>query len=124
MNEDEYKREKRRQRALERLGTTKPKCIYCEESDPHCLELHHLPDRTYGDDTVIVCRNHHRKLSNMQKGHPKQIGSPPDPLECIAHFLLCLADFFELLIEKLRESGDKLISEVSVRSESQGCDNE
>lgn len=124
MNENEYKREKRRQKAFERLGTNNPKCICCEEIDPHCLELHHLPDRAYGDDTVIVCRNHHRKLSNMQKGHPEQIGAQPDPLECIAHFLLCLADFFELLIKKLREHGDKLIAEVRVRSETQRHDDE
>jgi hypothetical protein len=107
--EAELRREARRQRAIERLGIANPKCLYCNVTDPLLLERHHLAGQGYDNDTVIVCRNHHRKLSDLQKDHPKKIAEPPDTLEIIAHFLLGLADFFELLIEKLREFVGQLI---------------
>jgi hypothetical protein len=46
------------------------------------LERHHIAGRTFGDENVPVCRNCHRKLSDLQKDHPPHIGAPPDPLEC------------------------------------------
>lgn len=107
--EAELNRDARRQRALERLGVPNPRCIHCGEDDPLVLERHHLPGQTFGDDTVIVCRNHHRKLSDAQKDHPGKIQDPPDKLEAIAHFLLGLVDLFELLIQKLREFAQYLI---------------
>src|SRR5579872_5605646 len=101
--------EARRQRAIERLGTKNPKCLYCPESDPIVLERHHLAGRDYDEATVIVCRNCHRKLSDRQKDHPEKIADPPDALEVIAHFLLGLANLFEFLIEKFREFAAQLL---------------
>ena len=109
MDEVESQRERRRLRALERLGPDRPRC-HCGEDNPHCLEQHHIAGRAYNDETVIVCRNCHRKLSDRQKDHPKGTGTAPDPLECIGRFLLGLADLFELLIAKLREFGTDLIA--------------
>lgn len=108
--DSELNRNIRRQRAFERLGVTNPRCIYCGEDDPLVLERHHLAGQTYGEDTVIVCRNCHRKLSDSQKEHPDKIQDPPDKLEAIAHFLMGLADLFELLIRKLREFARDLIN--------------
>jgi hypothetical protein len=108
-NETELRREARRQRAIERLGTKNPACIYCGENDSLVLERHHLAGRDYDEGTVIVCRNHHRKLSDRQKDHPDKIAETPDALEVIAHFLLGLADLFEFLIGKLREFASQLI---------------
>ncbi len=107
--ETEIRREARRQRAVERLGTKDPRCIYCGESDPLVLERHHLAGRAFDEGTVIVCRNHHRKLSDRQKDHPEQITEIPDSLEIIAHFLQGLADLFEFLVAKLREFAGQLI---------------
>ena len=101
--EREIRRDARRRRALERLGTENPKCVFCPETDPLALELHHLEGQAFGNTMVIVCRNCHRKLSDRQKDHPEIIADPPDALESIAHFLLGLADLFELLVKKLRE---------------------
>lgn len=101
--------EARRQKRLERMGAAKPRCLYCGENDDRCLEAHHIGARRYDPDTVIVCRNCHRKLSDMQRDHPKPVANPPGLEECVAHFLLGLADLFELLIRKFREFADKLL---------------
>ena len=44
-------------------------CIVCTESDPRCLELHHIAGRGFAPDCVIACRNCHAKLSDMQRDH-------------------------------------------------------
>lgn len=106
--ETEINREARRQRAIERLGVKNPRCIHCGEDDPLVLECHHLSGQAFGKETIVVCRNHHRKLSDSQKDHPSKIQDPPDRLEVIAHFLLGVADLFELLIRKLREFAQDL----------------
>ncbi len=107
--EAELRRAARRERAFERLGTRNPRCIYCDVTDPLLLERHHVAGREHGNDTVIVCRNHHRQLSDLQKEHPEKIGDPSDTLESIAHFLLGLADLFEFLIDKFREFAGQLL---------------
>ena len=107
--EAELRRAARRERAYERLGIRSPKCVRCGETDPLVLEKHHLAGQGYASDTVIVCRNCHRKLSDLQKDHPEKIGDPSDALEIIAHFLLGLADLFEFLIDKFREFAGELL---------------
>lgn len=111
--------ERRKQSALERLGTNDPKCIYCDESDWRCLELHHIAGKKNDRTTVIVCRNCHRKLSDLQKDHPPQNEVPKDALEAIGFFLLGLADLFALLIEKLRDFGNELIERAKSTTSAQ-----
>lgn len=112
MNNEQLAREHRKRRRLERLGTNNPACTICGETESLCLELHHIAQHGYGDDTVIVCRNCHRKLSDKQKDHPAPVSNAPSMVECIAHFLLGLADFLILLASKLREHGLYLIEEA------------
>lgn len=102
-------KETRKQNRLERLGSNNPACVLCGENDDRALELHHIAGKAYDDELVPVCRNCHRKLSDDQKDHPKQICKPPTNPEIIGHFLLGLADLFALLVEKLREFGNCLI---------------
>lgn len=109
MNDHEKEQERRRQKALERLNTNNPVCVLCGETDWRCLELHHIAAKPFDGTLAIVCRNCHRKLSDMQKDHPEPMGPSPDPFDCIGHFLLGLADLFALLVEKLREFGRDLI---------------
>jgi hypothetical protein len=106
--DDDYNSERRRQKALERLGTNKPKCVFCNESNPHCLERHHIPGRGFGDEVVIVCRNCHRKLSNSQKGHSSKINDPPSLDERVEHFLDGGADFLVVLADSLRKYAREL----------------
>jgi hypothetical protein len=110
MNDRELKLERRRQRALERLGTNNARCTFCPCNDPLALELHHIAGRGYDDELVIVCRNCHRGLSDGQKDHPPRKNDPPSDAERIGHFLLGLADLLELLVKRLREFATKLFA--------------
>ena len=105
----DYDSERRRQKALERLGTNNPRCAICGETDPHCLELHHPGGKANTDETVIHCRNCHRKVEIYRNDHPAQIDTPPDLAERAGHFLLGLADVLVLLVEQLRRLGRELI---------------
>jgi hypothetical protein len=112
LSETEMRRETRRQKALDRLGTDHPRCRRCTEDDPFCLELHHLEGEPFGETLIVLCRNCHRKLSDLQKDHPAQIGKQPTADERIGHFLLGLADLFVLLAIKLKEFGEYLIEQA------------
>ena len=109
----EIRHEIRRQRALDRLGTNTPRCTHCGECNPHCLEAHHIAGKAFDDETVIVCRNCHRKLSDEQKDHPGRASTPPDPLDRMGHFLLGLADLFRMLVGRLEEFGRDLIARAA-----------
>lgn len=118
-------REGRHQNALDRLGTEHPRCRTCLESDPRCLERHHLAGEAFGDDQVIECRNCHRKLSDDQCDHPDAINpNAPDFSEQLAHFLLGLGDFLALLAERLKEFGKRLLEQISPNAENMGVNHE
>ena len=108
MDKLELNRERRRQRALERLGSNNPRCVICGCDDPLALELHHLAGQAFGDDLAPVCRNCHRRLSDYQKDHDIGQASPAGEIEPIRRFLLGLADLFEMLVKRLREFAAKL----------------
>lgn len=109
MNTTEKAKEARKQKRLETLGSNHPVCVACGEDSWQCLEQHHIAGQAYGDDLCNVCRNCHRKLSDSQLDHPKPSSKTPTTPECIGHMLLCLADFFALLVERLKEFGNYLI---------------
>ncbi|MGO9682251.1 MAG: hypothetical protein ACLPTZ_06600 [Beijerinckiaceae bacterium] len=108
MNDIELRRERRRQRALERLGSNNPRCVICGFDEPLALELHHLAGQAFGDDTVPVCRNCHRRLSDYQKDHAIGQANPLGDIEPIRRFLLGLADLCEMLVKRLRDFAAKL----------------
>lgn len=108
---DQYRlpQQARRQKALERLGYSEPRCGVCGEDDPRCLEAHHPAGRAYDPTTGLVCRNCHRKLSDVQLDHPGKLSDPPSFDERLGHFLLGLADFLTLVIERLQSFAKELI---------------
>lgn len=115
LSEADMQRETRRQKAFDRLGTDHPICACCGETDWRCMELHHLEGKDYGKTLVCICRNCHRKLSDMQKGHAQsaKFGERPTNVECIGQFLQGLADLLIMLAEKLWEYGAYLIEQAS-----------
>jgi hypothetical protein len=94
-----------------RLGTRTPVCICCGETDPFCLELHHLAGRQHHEDVVIVCRNCHRKLTNQQHDHtlPGVTGGAGS-LADEGRYLLGLADLYARLVPTLRKFAEHLIA--------------
>lgn len=109
----------RLERTLERLGTRTPRCIHCGDDRPHCLEAHHIAGRKFDDDTVIVCRNCHRDLSDVQKDHPRQQTNELHIAERIGHYLLGLADLLRLVVERFEEFGRALI-ELAIQCQTAG----
>ena len=109
-------RERRRQRALERLGTNNPRCPFCGIDEPLVMELHHVAGRAFDDLEVPVCRNCHRVLSDWQKDHPPQRGNPPGEVERAAHFLDGVADLLELLVRWFREHAKTLLAAATPTS--------
>ena len=120
MDKRELNRERRRQRALERLGTNDPRCVVCGYDDPLALELHHVAGHDFGDELAIVCRNHHRPLSDYQKDHPHQRDEKPNQIERTVHFLEGLADLFELLVKWLRDHATKLLATTQTSHTTKG----
>ena len=113
MKDEEYKRERRRLNALDRLNDHEPRCVVCGEDDWRTLEYHHIAGRAFDAATAILCRNCHRKVSDDQKDHPERISRPPSPAERVAHFLLGLADLFALLVVTMRDLARALITSVA-----------
>jgi hypothetical protein len=105
-------KEDRLEQHYRRLGTHEPRCVICGETDPRCLEKHHIAGRPYLDDTVIVCRNDHRKLSDDQLDHaPRGQEESMGQLSTIGHFILGVCDLLVLVLQRLREFGHWLINE-------------
>ncbi len=102
----------RRRAAQERLGRNDAQCPYCGEADARCLELHHIAGRKFDDETIPVCRNCHRKLSDMQCDHPLPLHDDPGWMENLGHKLLGLADLLALAVAKLKEVGKLLIDKA------------
>ena len=101
--------ERRKQLRLEKLGTNQPRCGTCGETDWRCMEAHHIAGRHFDDETVILCWNCHRKVSDDQKDHPPIHSDANALMESIGHFLLGLADLLEIAIARLHEFGAALI---------------
>jgi hypothetical protein len=126
MDDKNFKRERRRQARLERLGSNHPQCLFCSENDPGCLEQHHLAGSTFGSDCVIVCRNHHRKLSDKQHEHPSILPKTQTADESRGRLLLGVADALELskappqLVNLVRQTGLDLTEEGQLSGRAEG----
>ena len=113
MTEKEYKREARKQRRLEVLGTNNPRCGICGHNRWQAIEKHHPADHGRDDMTVLICRNCHRVMSDDQKDHPAFDPDADPMLDAIGHFLLGLADMLRAIVEKLYAFGQQLIERAS-----------
>jgi hypothetical protein len=104
-------KEDRKEQHHRRLGIRDTRCTLCSETDPRCMEKHHIAGRKYHPDTVLVCRNCHRKLSDDQLDHPPHRQDVPvDQLTVIGRFLLGLCDLLMMIIQRLREFAHWLLN--------------
>ena len=104
--------EARREQSLRRLGTRQPACVVCGETDPRCMELHHIAQIRHHEDTAIVCRNCHRKLSDDQRDHVMDRHGQDQTLATVGHYLMGLADLFKLMAATLAQLGATLIRQA------------
>lgn len=110
-------REDRRQQKLWALQDRDPKCRHCGYDRPNGLEQHHIAGRKHHDDTVIVCRNCHSELSDLQLDHFPYDRSPPqNELATTAFYVLGVCDAHTMDIERLRQLCIRLI-ELSEQEE-------
>jgi len=109
VTEDELKREARKQRRLEKLGTNEPVCAMCPEAAWQCMELHHVAGQHHDETTIILCCNCHRKISDDQKSIPAFDPGADSMLATIGQFLLGLAMLFRRIIDALEKFGRELI---------------
>lgn len=116
MNEREIAREKRKQGRLERFGTNTPRCPCCGETDPRVFEAHHVAGRRFDAQTIWICANCHRKLTDDQKDHPGPLGGTGDLGERVCHLLLGLADMLRLVAEKLVAFAEALLEQSRATS--------
>lgn len=105
--------ERRKQQRLRKLGTQTPQCAVCGEHHWECLELHHIEGQAYGSTLTIVCTNCHARLSVQQYGHPKATGGSEAELTTVARLLSGIADLLELVVAKIRDAADTLVSRAS-----------
>lgn len=114
MNKEELARERRRQARLEKLGTNEPRCGTCGEDRWQCLERHHVAGQAYSEDIVLLCRNCHRVVSDVQGDQPTG-GAVADPmLFAIGRFLLGLADMLRIIMERLIVFGRELTARAAL----------
>jgi hypothetical protein len=106
-------KEDRLEQHYRRLGTHEPICVGCAETDPRCMEDHHIAGRESHTDTGQICRNCHRKLSDDQVDHaPRDQAQPLGQLAVIGHYLLGLCDLLAMVLATLREFGEWLINQA------------
>ena len=110
METENLAHKKRERDAKRRLVSEQPRCACCGMEDWRCLEAHHIAGRALDPTTIILCRNCHRVVSDLQKDHPQKIKSSTCLDECLAHFLMGMADMFEVIIKKLREFAMQLLA--------------
>jgi hypothetical protein len=114
MSKKSLDRTDRLEQQYRRLGKRDPSCLGCGESNPFCLELHHVAGQKHHDAVGIVCRNCHRKLTDQQHDHTPSATEFRGQDAAIGHYLLGLADFLLMVVNALRKFGKKHIGESHV----------
>lgn len=110
MEPDDNDDEARKQRRLRALGCNEPRCAMCGEDRWQTLELHHVAGQAHDPTTIVLCRNCHRVMSDVEREHPPKQESADPYLEIIGRFLLGLADMLRVIVEKLAAFGRELIA--------------
>ncbi len=109
----EQQRAERSLRRLERFGDS-ARCAFCGESDPRCIEEHHIYGRANSDETVFVCLNCHRKITDRQESYKELLThQEKKPKERMAARLYSRADLLELLAERERAEADQVMESVN-----------
>jgi hypothetical protein len=90
-------------------GFPDPGCVVCGEKRIWRLELDHIAGQKHDDACSPLCGNCHADRTFLQSLEPPGGDNPQNVLERIGRWLLGIAEWFELIIEKLYYFGEYLI---------------
>ena len=94
---------------LRRAGCPDPRCTVCGEGRVWRFELDHLAGQKHDDACSPLCGNCHADRTFLQSLEPSGGEDPKNVFEVIGRWLLGIAEWFELIIEKLYQFGEFLI---------------
>jgi hypothetical protein len=105
----EAERQKKRQKFW-RLGVTNHVCCLCPQADVLALIQDHVAGRKHDDTIRLICRNCDAMRTADQRCDPSPSENPQNVFEVIGRWLLSMASYFEILVDRLRLFGEFLIN--------------
>ncbi|HDQ07344.1 MAG TPA: HNH endonuclease [Methanoculleus sp.] len=69
MDKEIYARTQARQK---RTGSLSLCCVYCGESNPAVIEMHHVIGKSNSDEVIPLCKNCHAKITDEQNKLPRE----------------------------------------------------
>jgi hypothetical protein len=86
-----------------------PGCVVCGEQRIWRLELDHVAGQNHDPTCSPLCGNCHADRTFLQGLEPPGGDNPKNVFEVIGRWLLGLAQYFELIVDKLWQFGEFLI---------------
>jgi hypothetical protein len=85
-------------------------CLGCAcDLTPLNKEDDHMAGRKHDDTVWELCKDCHRKRSELQQEEPPPTNPPRNVFEVIGRWLLSIAEYFEFMCATLRRFGEYLI---------------
>ena len=91
-------------------GYPDPKCVACGDDRIWHLELDHIAGEKHDDTCSPLCSNCHADRTFLQRLQPNGADNPMNVFEVIGRWLLGIAEWFELIRDKLYQFGEFLIN--------------
>jgi len=105
----DLKREAATRTRRRRTGFPDPRCVICGDDHPWRLQADHIAGQKHDKTTRLLCANHHADRTFAQSLEPPGGENPKNVFEVIGRWLLGIAEWFELIMEKFYLFGDFLI---------------
>ena len=90
-------------------GFSDPRCVVCGEGRIWRLELDHIAGQKHDTTCSPLCANCHADRTFLQSLEPPGGENPANVFEMIGRWLLGIAEWFELIVEKLYYFAEYLI---------------
>jgi hypothetical protein len=98
-----------RRKKLATLGIAAEVCPICGADDVSRFQFDHVAGRKHHDQVWPLCENCHEEKTSMLPEEPPLSQNPRNVFEVIGRWLLGMAEYFEMLIRRLRKFGEFLI---------------
>jgi hypothetical protein len=98
-----------RRKKLKTLGIKTEVCPICGSDDVSIFQFDHVAGRKHHNQEWPLCETCHEERNPMQREEPPPSDNPRNVFDVIGHWLLGMAEYFEMLIRYLRHYGEFLI---------------